>query len=182
MSSIPYRGPAVVEGFFADRNGYDDRKDAGLMITIERILLAYLYWQLPSSWGQSSTYRPPRAGRQPDSTVWQVLNEANYDLRATARGLQWHSAPVRTPAGGAGFGVGSGWRGAAQPRVVEGGEIPYKPEALKQKQENQELADPRSEIKCYLPGGPRATYMPQLFRILQRQPDLHRLPVCRRGP
>jgi hypothetical protein len=53
--------------------------------------------------------------------------------------------------------------------VVEGGgEIPYRPEALKQKQENQTnwlTRDP--EIKCYLPGVPRATYIPQPFRILQ---------------
>ena len=45
--------------------------------------------------------------------------------------------------------------------VVEGGPIPYKPEALAKKKENQEKwleRDP--EIKCYLPGVPRATYMP----------------------
>ena len=42
--------------------------------------------------------------------------------------------------------------------VVEGGTIPYKPEALAHKKENQEnwlTRDP--EIKCYLPGVPRAT-------------------------
>ena len=52
--------------------------------------------------------------------------------------------------------------------VVEGGEIPYKPEALAKKKENQEnwlTSDP--EIKCYLPGVPRATYMPYPFQILQ---------------
>ena len=52
--------------------------------------------------------------------------------------------------------------------VVEGGAIPYKPEALAKKKENQEKwleRDP--EIKCYLPGVPRATYMPQPFQILQ---------------
>ena len=52
--------------------------------------------------------------------------------------------------------------------VVEGDEIPYKPEALTTKKENQEnwlSRDP--EIKCYLPGVPRATYMPYPFQILQ---------------
>jgi hypothetical protein len=52
--------------------------------------------------------------------------------------------------------------------VVEGSEIPYKSEARKQKEENQQnwlSRDP--EIKCYLPGVPRATYMPQPFRIVQ---------------
>jgi hypothetical protein len=52
--------------------------------------------------------------------------------------------------------------------VVEGGEIPYKPEALAKKNENQAnwlTSDP--EIKCYLPGVPRATYMPYPFQIVQ---------------
>jgi hypothetical protein len=52
--------------------------------------------------------------------------------------------------------------------VVEGDDIPYKPEALKKKRENQEnwlSRDP--EIKCYLPGVPRATYMPFPFQIVQ---------------
>jgi hypothetical protein len=51
---------------------------------------------------------------------------------------------------------------------VEGGEIPYKPEALAKRKENQAnwlTSDP--EIKCYLPGVPRATYMPYPFQIVQ---------------
>jgi hypothetical protein len=52
--------------------------------------------------------------------------------------------------------------------VVEGDELPYQPAALAKKKENQKnwlAADP--EIKCYLPGVPRATYMPYPFQILQ---------------
>ncbi len=48
--------------------------------------------------------------------------------------------------------------------------FPYKPEALKKKQENQAnwlTADP--EIKCYLPGVPRANYMPFPFQIFQNE-------------
>src|ERR1700712_5371236 len=59
-------------------------KDAGLMwITIERILLAGLIVAVGVPlWGQGSTYRPPRAesGKPDLNGVWQVLNEANYDL------------------------------------------------------------------------------------------------------
>src|SRR4029453_13098680 len=54
--------------------------------------------------------------------------------------------------------------------VVEGGSIPYLPEALKKKQENQAnrlKLDP--EVKCYLPGVPRAVYMPYPFQIIQSQ-------------
>jgi hypothetical protein len=52
--------------------------------------------------------------------------------------------------------------------VVEGNEIPYKPEALAKKQANAAdwlTADP--EVKCYLPGVPRSTYMPYPFQIVQ---------------
>ncbi len=52
--------------------------------------------------------------------------------------------------------------------VVEGGELPYLPEAAAKKKDNfahrLEL-DP--EVKCYLPGVPRATYMPYPFQIVQ---------------
>jgi hypothetical protein len=51
---------------------------------------------------------------------------------------------------------------------VEGGEIPYKPEALAKKKENAAkwlTDDP--EVKCYMPGVPRATYMPYPFQIVQ---------------
>jgi hypothetical protein len=52
--------------------------------------------------------------------------------------------------------------------VVEGDELPYTAEGLKKKLDNQQnwlSRDP--EIKCYLPGVPRATYMPFPFQIVQ---------------
>jgi hypothetical protein len=54
--------------------------------------------------------------------------------------------------------------------VVEGEEIPYLPEAAAKKKENfanRLTLDP--EIKCFLPGVPRATYMPFPFQIVQSQ-------------
>ena len=53
--------------------------------------------------------------------------------------------------------------------VVEGdGQIPYKPEALKIKKANREnWIDRDPELKCYLPGIPRAMYMPYPFSIIQ---------------
>jgi hypothetical protein len=54
--------------------------------------------------------------------------------------------------------------------VIEGEGIPYRPEALEQKRENQrEWLKRDPEIKCYLPGVPRATYMPYPFQILQSE-------------
>jgi hypothetical protein len=52
--------------------------------------------------------------------------------------------------------------------VVENGPIPYKPENLAKRAENYKNRtgeDP--EAKCYLPGVPRAMYMPQPFQIIQ---------------
>jgi hypothetical protein len=57
--------------------------------------------------------------------------------------------------------------------IVEGGTIPYKPEALKQREQNRKdwpKSDP--EAKCYMPGLPRATYMPYPFQIVQGQKDI----------
>ena len=88
--------------------------------------------------------------------VWQALNTANWDLQDHAA----RQGPVI--ALGAAFSVPAG-RG-----VVEGGEIPYKPAALAKKKENGEhwlTLDP--EIKCFLPGIPRATYLPYPFQIVQ---------------
>jgi hypothetical protein len=53
--------------------------------------------------------------------------------------------------------------------VVQGdGQIPYTPEAAKIKQENGEhWIDRDPELKCYLPGIPRAMYMPYPFEIVQ---------------
>ena len=121
---------------------------------------------------QNSTYRAPRAeGGKPDlNGIWQAMNEANYDLEGhNARPAMALRPGPYGPVPAAPV-LALGAVGAVPPSlgVVEGGEIPYKPEALTQKKENQEnwlTRDP--EIKCYLPGVPRATYMPQPFQIFQ---------------
>jgi hypothetical protein len=52
--------------------------------------------------------------------------------------------------------------------VVEGGQIPYKPEALAKKKTNVDHSLERDpEVKCLLPGVPRATYIPYPFQITQ---------------
>jgi hypothetical protein len=51
--------------------------------------------------------------------------------------------------------------------VVEGNVIPYTPEGLKTKQDNFEHSLTRDPAgKCYMPGVPRATYMPFPFQII----------------
>ena len=54
--------------------------------------------------------------------------------------------------------------------IVEGGEIPYLPEALAIRDTNRENWVTRDPVvKCYLPGVPRATYMPFPFQIFQSE-------------
>jgi len=122
--------------------------------------------------GQAPAYRAPRvAGGRPDlNGIWQALNEANYDIQAhVARPAMALRAGPYGPVPAAPV-LALGAVGAVPPGlgVVEGDEIPYQPAALAQKKENQQnwlTADP--EIKCYLPGVPRATYMPYPFQIVQ---------------
>ena len=90
---------------------------------------------------------PRTADGRPDfSGIWQALSPAHWNIED-------HSASKDVP-GGQG--------------VVEGGEIPYLPEALAQRDANfanRATADPDSN--CYLPGVPRIMYMPFPFQIIQ---------------
>ena len=122
-------------------------------------------------------YRPPRlADGHPElNGIWQALNEANFDI-------QMHAARPAHALRDGPYGpvpampvVALGAVGAVPPGVgvVEGDELPYRPDALKTKQENQQQwlsRDP--EIRCYLPGVPRATYMPYPFQIVQSASQL----------
>ncbi|MEZ5557937.1 MAG: hypothetical protein R3E86_05245 [Pseudomonadales bacterium] len=120
---------------------------------------------------------PRLANGKPDlNGIWQALNEANYDveMHVARAALQMREGPwgplpdvpvmrlgavVSVPPG---MGV-----------VKGGGKIPYKPEALEQKRENQaNWLERDPEVKCYLPGIPRANYMPQPFQIFHSEDAL----------
>jgi hypothetical protein len=121
------------------------------------VIAALLSVALPTA-STAETYRAPRTadGKADLNGIWQVLNTANWDI-------QEHAArPGLVVALGAAGAVPAGLG------VVEGDEIPYLPGAAAKKKANFEsrlTADP--EIKCYLPGVPRATYMPYPFQIVQ---------------
>jgi hypothetical protein len=107
--------------------------------------------------GQTAASKlPARVAGKPNFTgLWQALTEANWDLQPheARQGPAQFGAMFSEPAG-----VG----------VVEGNEIPYRPEALAKKKanfENRWTLDP--EARCYMPGVPRATYMPFPFQIIQ---------------
>jgi hypothetical protein len=102
------------------------------------------------STSQSRTYTPPKLPNgQPDlQGIWQVLNTAAFNIED-------HEPSLNIPGG---YGV------------VEGGTLPYKPEALAKRNDNfknRAALDP--EAFCYLPGVPRITYMPYPFQIVQFQ-------------
>ena len=120
---------------------------------------------------QFPPYRAPHmADGHPDlNGVWQALVTANWDLQDHEAQAGPHPEIMGE------YGAGPAGQG-----IVEGGEIPYLPSALQKKKQNfekratvdvssdkrwHELGDP--ELKCYMPGVPRATYMPYPFRIVQ---------------
>jgi hypothetical protein len=107
---------------------------------------------------QAQDYRAPRAwdGHPNLSGIWEAMNTANWDLEdhSAEQGPIWELGVIGAVPPGQG--------------VVEGGTIPYLPAALDKKKANyanRRTDDP--EAKCYLPGIPRATYMPYPFKIVQ---------------
>ena len=129
---------------------------AGLGVLIALILTPTTY----HAQGLAQPAQPYRAPRTKDGKpdlngIWQAVNSANWDIEGhgAAPGPFWQL--------GAEFSVPPGLG------VVEGGPIPHKPEALQKKKEN--VADRMNqdpEIKCDLPGVPRAMYMPYPFQII----------------
>jgi hypothetical protein len=120
-------------------------------------LLALLLVGVSDTEAQRSTFSGPRTadGKPNLNGIWQAMSGANWDLEP-------HPSQAGPPQFGAMFSVPGGLG------VVEGGTIPYKPEALAKKKANlatRWTGDP--EAKCYLPGVPRFVYLPYPFQIVQ---------------
>jgi hypothetical protein len=118
------------------------------LLTVVSALLAL------SAHAQSGADIPRLANGKPDfSGVWQSLTTANWNMltHGASAGPPQFGALLSTPPG----------RG-----IVEGDHIPYLPAAAEQQRRNYEnrwTEDP--ELKCYMPGVPRANYMPYPFQI-----------------
>ncbi len=96
---------------------------------------------------EESAAQDAAAAEHPDlSGIWQAVNAASWNLED-------HNAEDGVPAGLS---------------VVVGGSIPYRDDALAQRQANYEnrLADDPVR-QCFLPGVPRIMYMPFPFQIIQ---------------
>ena len=131
---------------------------ASMLVSVPCAVVLALLMPKTISSAAPPAYKAPRMfdGKPNLNGIWQANNTANWDLLDHAA----KQGPVMSL--GAAFSIPGGLG------IVEGNEIPYKPEAMAKKKENQEnwfKLDP--EIKCYLPGVPRATYMPYPFQIVQ---------------
>jgi hypothetical protein len=130
---------------------------AGAAVTLQTVSASQSA-RAPQRPAATSSYRAPRAadGHADMNGIWQAMNTANWDIQDHAA----RQGPVI--ALGASFSVPGG------AGVVEGNELPYQTWAAKKKQENAAdwlTLDP--EVRCYMPGVPRATYMPHPFQIVQ---------------
>jgi hypothetical protein len=140
------------------RHGFKAFFSAGIIAFGLLISQISLEAQAPAAQAAAPAYRAPRTadGKPNLNGIWQALNEANWDLEPHAA----YQGSLLTV--GAQFSVPPGIG------VVEGGTIPYKPEALAKKKENfanRAKMDP--EVKCYMGGVPRSTYLPYPFQIIQ---------------
>lgn len=88
--------------------------------------------------------------------IWQAITSANWNIEPHAADF----GPVVELGAIGAIPAGLG--------IVEGGEIPYTAAGRQQQQANQAdwlALDP--VVKCYMPGVPRANYMPFPFQIIQ---------------
>jgi hypothetical protein len=114
--------------------------------------------------GRAQAARPDRIAGHPNlNGIWQAVNTANWNLEdhsASATAFWQLGAMFAVPPG--------------QSVIVDNnGAIPYTPEGLQKRKENQAgwpKSDP--EARCYMPGLPRATYMPYPFQIVQGEKDI----------
>src|SRR3984957_19219468 len=118
-------------------------------------VVAFLCLSVSPLYPQSTAYKAPRmADGHPNlNGIWQAVNTANWNLQdhPAYAGPMWELGAIAAVPAGKG--------------VVDGNDIPYKPEAAAKKKENfknRRTEDP--EAKCYMPGIPRANYMPYPFQ------------------
>lgn len=103
---------------------------------------------------------PRTPSGKPDlSGIWQAMTSAHYDVEPHAASEGPHPGLMGAlSAMPAGLGI------------VEGGRIPYNEQSLRVRDANKASAlDNDPLTKCYMPGVPRANYMPFPFQIVQSE-------------
>jgi len=148
-------------------------RDAAIIIVTAVIVAGVSFEVMRSGVSEySSTQINRTADGNPDfSGIWQTTSTANWDL------LTHEARPMVAQPGAypdipvlAAPVVALGTVGWVPPGlgVVEGNEIPYQPWAAQRKRENAaNWLDRDPELACYMPGVPRAMYLPYPFQIIQ---------------
>ncbi|MEX0617650.1 MAG: hypothetical protein WDZ76_09840 [Pseudohongiellaceae bacterium] len=106
----------------------------------------------------AENFSPPRtaAGNADFNGIWQTMGSAHWNIEPHS--ADFGPLPEMGAIGAIPAGLG----------IVEGGEIPYTEAARQQQLQNKAdwlTLDP--VVKCYMPGVPRANYMPFPFQVVQ---------------
>jgi hypothetical protein len=153
-----------------------NRHREAMVATVTAVLVGALALTMERTPSQTRGAQGPQVPRRTDgkpdlSGIWQANNGANWDLAThTARPMVAQPGVYKDVPVLAAPVVALGAVGWVPPDfgVIDGDEIPYQPWAAKRKQENLDRwLDRDPEIRCYLPGVPRAMYMPYKFQIIQ---------------
>ena len=125
-----------------------------------------------SAHAQRSSVPRTTAGKPDLNGLWQAMTTAHYDIEPhdAKPAMAMRSGPVVPVPAKEVLALGAVGSVPAGVGIVVGGEIPYLPAGLAKRNENRAqwlTRDP--EVKCYLPGIPRATYMPFPFQIVQSE-------------
>lgn len=123
------------------------------------LLVLAAFFSITQVAAQSGEIPRTPSGKPDLSGIWQAMTSAHYDIEPHAASEGPHpglmGALSATPAG-----LG----------IVEGGRIPYNEQALRIRDENRVNAIDKDPLtKCYMPGVPRANYMPFPFQIVQSE-------------
>jgi hypothetical protein len=129
------------------------------IIAISAAAACTVFWlAVTPTVGQAQAGRTPRTadGKPNLNGIWQSLNTGNWDLEGHAA----KAGPV--------VALGAAFSEPAGLSIVEGGTIPYRPAMLAKKKENgMKWLTEDPEVKCFMPGVPRANYQPFPFQIVQ---------------
>jgi len=144
------------------------------LVVASAVLIASLLVATPTQ-AQSESFEPPRLsdGTPNLNGIWQALNAAHYDIEPhiARHAMELREGPQGPLPSAQILALGAVGAVPGSLGVIDGGgTIPYTPEARALKEENQaNWLDRDPEIKCYMPGVPRATYMPFPFQIFQNE-------------
>jgi hypothetical protein len=123
------------------------------------LLILLVFLTLTQATAQSGDVPRTPSGKPDLSGIWQAMTSAHYNVEPHAARSGPHPAL---------FGAKSAV--PASLGIVKGGKIPYTEEALQLRNENKADALQRDPLtKCYMPGVPRANYLPFPFQIVQSQ-------------